>query len=129
MLIWTNTSGASVKIGGDSQLVIGDTTVLNALSAGMDNPTYAWTVDGDAVEITDGGKTATFTVTVEEGRQPADPGQKPSDSQKPSGGQDGDQTDKAVQTGDTTNLFLPAAGMLMAAALLFVAWKKRRTEK
>ena len=129
MLIWTNTSGASVKIGGDSQLVIGDTTVLNALAAGMDNPTYAWTVDGDAVEITDGGKTATFTVTVEEGRQPADPGQKPSDSQKPSGGQDGDQTDKAVQTGDTTNLFLPAAGMLMAAALLFVAWKKRRTEK
>ncbi len=322
MLIWTNTSGASVKIGGDSQLVIGDTTVLNALAAGMDNPTYAWTVDGDAVEITDGadtasvtlsavaegeatvsvtatsgdvsvsadytvtvtkdepqpeptldrieltgpskteyvqgeeldlsdlgviavysdgtteeiaegyevtgydpnalgtqevtvtykgvsavftvtvkaseepqptldrielggdvkteytqgealdlsgltvtavysdgskvelkagdytvsgydpntageqtvtvtygGKTAAFTVTVEEGRQPADPGQKPSDSQKPSGGQDGDQTDKAVQTGDTTNLFLPAAGMLMAAALLFVAWKKRRTEK
>ena len=44
MLIWTNTSGASVKIGGDSQLVIGDTTVLNALAAGMDNPTYAWTV-------------------------------------------------------------------------------------
>ena len=79
--------------------------------------------------ITYGGKTAAFTVTVEEGRQPADPGQKPSDSQKPSGGQDGDQTDKAVQTGDTTNLFLPAAGMLMAAALLFVAWKKRRTEK
>lgn len=328
MLIWTNTSGASVKIGGDSQLVIGDTTVLNALAAGMDNPTYAWTVDGNAVEITDGadtasvtisavaegeatvsvtaasgdtektatftvtvtkdepqpeptldrieltgpskteyiqgeeldlsdlgviavysdgtteeiaegyevtgydpnalgtqevtvtykgvsavftvtvkaseepqptldrielggdvktvytqgekldlsgltvtavysdgskvelkagdytvsgydpntvgeqnvtvtygGKTAAFTVTVEEGKQPTDPsdptdpGQKPSDTQKPSGGQDGDQTDKAVQTGDTTNLFLPAAGMLMAAALLFVAWKKRKIEK
>ena len=97
----------------------------------------AYTVSGydpntageQTVTVTYGGKTAAFTVTVEEGRQPADPGQKPSDSQKPSGGQDGDQTDKAVQTGDTTNLFLPAAGMLMAAALLFVAWKKRRTEK
>ena len=93
------------------------------------------TVGEQNVTVTYGGKTAAFTVTVEEGKQPTDPsdptdpGQKPSDTQKPSGGQDGDQTDKAVQTGDTTNLFLPAAGMLMAAALLFVAWKKRKIEK
>ncbi len=328
MLIWTNTTGASVKIGGDSQLVLGESGTLNALAAGLDDPTYTWSVDGDAVEITDGadtatvtitgvaegeatvsvtatsgdtsktatltvtvtkdepkpeptldrieltgpskteyvqgedldlsdlgviavysdgtkeeitegyevsgydpnavgdqkitvtyegvsatftvtvkasekpqptldkielsgdvkteytqgekldlsklvvtavysdgskvevkagdytvsgydpntvgeqtvtvtygGKTASFTVTVAEGKQPTEPsdpteptqpGQKPSDTQNPSGTQGTGQTDKAVQTGDTTNLFLPAAGMLMAAALLFVAWKRKR---
>lgn len=327
MLIWTNTTGASVKIGGDSQLVLGESGTLNALAAGLDDPTYTWSVDGDAVEITDGadtstvtitgvaegeatvsvtatsgdtsktatltvtvtkdepkpeptldrieltgpskteyvqgedldlsdlgviavysdgtkeeitegyevsgydpnavgdqkitvtyegvsatftvtvkasekpqptldkielsgdvkteytqgekldlsklvvtavysdgskaeikagdytvsgydpntvgeqtvtvtygGKTASFTVTVKEGKQPAEPGQpsnpsQPSDTQKPSDNQGGSQTGSTVKTGDTTNLFLPAGGMLMAAALLFVAWKRRRIEK
>lgn len=321
MLIWTNTTGASVKIGGDSQLVLGESGTLNALAAGLDDPTYTWSVDGDAVEITDGadtstvtitgvaegeatvsvtatsgdtsktatltvtvtkdepkpeptldrieltgpskteyvqgedldlsdlgviavysdgtkeeitegyevsgydpnavgdqkitvtyegvsatftvtvkasekpqptldkielsgdvkteytqgekldlsklvvtavysdgskaeikagdytvsgydpntvgeqtvtvtygGKTASFTVTVKEGKQPSNPGQ-PSDTQKPSDNQGGSQTGSTVKTGDTTNLFLPAGGMLMAAALLFVAWKRRRIEK
>lgn len=64
MLIWTNTTGASVKLGGDSQLAIGEEGTLNALTAGLDNPTYAWSVDGDAVEITAGADTETVTISA-----------------------------------------------------------------
>lgn len=92
------------------------------------------TVGEQTVTVTYGGKTASFTVTVKEGKQPSNPSQpsnpgQPSDTQKPSDNQGGSQTGSTVKTGDTTNLFLPAGGMLMAAALLFVAWKRRRIEK
>ena len=65
MLIWTNTTGASVKIGGASEVAVDDTFTLNAAAAGLDNPTYTWTVkDGDAVEIAEGADTATVTLNA-----------------------------------------------------------------
>lgn len=75
------------------------------------------------VTITYGGKTASFEITVEAAGQPTDP-TKPG---QPDGGQDGDKTGSTVQTGDRTNLFLPAAGMVIAAAV--VVWMKRRRVK
>ena len=65
MLIWTNTTGASVKIGGASEVAVDDSFTLNAVAAGLDNPTYTWTVkDGDAVEIAEGADTATVTLNA-----------------------------------------------------------------
>ena len=64
MLIWTKTTGASVKIGGDSQLQPGESVVLSALAAGLDNPSYSWSVkEGDSVEITGGADTDAVTIT------------------------------------------------------------------
>ena len=65
MLIWTNTTGASVKIGGASEVAVDDSFTLNAVAAGLDNPTYTWTVkDGDAVEIAEGADTAIVTLNA-----------------------------------------------------------------
>ena len=85
--------------------------------------------------------TAQFEVTVTEKQEPVDPGTDPgkpenpnnpdntggSDNTKNPGGSDakGDGSGKAPQTGDTTNVLLPVAGM-GAAVLLLAAARKRR---
>ena len=84
-------------------------------------------VGEQTVTVTYGGKTASFKVTVKE--KAADPS-KPSDTQKPSGSQGADDTNKAVQTGDNTNLFLPIAGVVAAAAAVgVVLWRRKRVQK
>ena len=116
------------------------------------------TVGEQTVTITYGGESAAFTVMVAEKEEPTEPGEPsdpsepgepsdpsepgepsgpseptdpagPSDPEQPSDSQNGDGTDAAVQTGDSTNLLLPAGGMLMAAVLLFVVWEKKRFRK
>ena len=84
-------------------------------------------VGKQTITITYGGKTAEFEVTVEK-KQTTDPEnpQKPNKPQKPSGSQTGNKTDAAAKTGDQANMVLPAVGLLMAAALLLMAWKRRR---
>ena len=84
-------------------------------------------VGKQTITITYGGKTAEFEVTVEK-KQTTDPQnpQKPNKPQKPSGSQTGNKTDAAAKTGDQANMVLPAVGLLMAAALLLMAWKRRR---
>ena len=264
MLIWTNASGANVAISGNTQMKVGESVSLTAAAAGMENPVYGWTVDGDAVEITEGAdtaavtlkgvkageavvtvtategetkvstqctvivtedkpeptlesieitgptkteytqgeeldlsgltvtavysdgskaeltaadytvsgydpnalgeqtitvtsgeKTATFTVTVNakaeptdtpeptkpaeptdtpEPTKPAEPTDtpkptKPADAQKPSGSQGTGQTGTSAQTGDSTNVVLPVAATLMAAAVLAGILRKKRVEK
>ncbi len=79
------------------------------------------------VTVTYGGKTATFTIIVTENKQPTDPSAPTTPDQTPDT-QDEDKTNTAVQTGDNTNLFLPAAGILLAASLFFVTCKKKKTE-
>ncbi len=132
----------------------GSRTEIQAGEGGYTVSGYdADTAGTQTVTITYGGESVTFTVTVAEKEEPgepsepsdpseptepsepsepgkpSDPGQS-SDTQKPSGSsQDADQTDAAVQTGDNTNLLLPAGGMLMAAVLLFVLWEKKRFRK
>ena len=89
-------------------------------------------VGEQTVTVTYGGKTASFKVTVKE--KSPDPS-KPSDTQKPggqkpSGSQGADNTDKTVQTGDNTNLFLPIAGVVAAAAAVgVVLWRRKRVQK
>lgn len=93
------------------------------------------------ITVSYNGDSATFTVTVTAKEEPEDP-QKPSNpddtkdpdgTQKPSNpdgnGQinSGDEGQKAVQTGDTTNVILPLAGM--GAAVLLAAAARRRSMK
>ena len=93
------------------------------------------------VTVSYSGMTAQFEVTVTEKQEPVDPGTDPgkpenpnnpdntggSDNTKNPGGSDakGDGSGKAPQTGDTTNVLLPVAGM-GAAVLLLAAARKRR---
>ena len=87
------------------------------------------TAGEQTVTVTYGGKTAAFTVTVEE-KQPTDPTD-PSEPDQPSDpqggddqqtggngqGTDGADSSNAVQTGDTTNVFGAAAACVLALGM------------
>ena len=100
----------------------------------------ALTADIKEVAVTYQHHTANFAVTVNEkdpgtdpDPEPGDPGTKPEDPQKPGtgGSQNGDKGqggDKAVQTGDTTNVAAWAAAAILAGAAVVIAGGKRKSE-
>ncbi len=84
------------------------------------------------ITVSYGGLTAVFSVTVEEKTDPADPAE-PTDPADPNGGsgipEEGSGDAGAVQTGDTMNLTLYFAAMLLAAAasgLVIISRKRKR---
>ncbi len=101
----------------------------------------ALTADIKEVAVTYQHHTANFAVTVNEkdpgtdpDPEPGDPGTKPEDPQKPGtgGSQNGDKGqggDKAVQTGDTTNVAAWAAAAILAGAAVVIAGGKRKSER
>lgn len=87
------------------------------------------------LKVTYEGKTAEFKVTVKkaEGQKPTEPTeptepQNPQTPQTPSDSQSDKQNDKAVKTGDIANVTIAEIGVIAAAALLFVIWRRRTTE-
>lgn len=120
----------------------GSSVVLKEGSGGYTVTGYNAQKPGkQTVIVSYSGMTAQFEVTVTEKQEPVDPGTDPgkpenpnnpdntggSDNTKKPGGSDakGDGSGKAPQTGDTTNVLLPVAGM-GAAVLLLAAARKRR---
>ena len=120
----------------------GYTDQIQAADGGFEVSGYnAQQIGEQTITVSYNGDSATFTVTVTAKEEPEDP-QKPSNpddtkdpdgTQKPSNpdgnGQinSGDEGQKAVQTGDTTNVILPLAGM--GAAVLLAAAARRRSMK
>ena len=126
----------------EAQYSDGSSMVLKEGSGGYTVTGYNAQKPGkQMVTVSYSGMTAQFEVTVTEKQEPVDPGTDPgkpenpnnqdntggSDNTKNPGGSDakGDGSGKAPQTGDTTNVLLPVAGM-GAAVLLLAAARKRR---
>ena len=126
----------------EAQYSDGSSVVLKEGSGGYTVTGYNAQKPGkQTVTVSYSGMTAQFEVTVTEKQEPVDPGTDPgkpenpnnpdntggSDNTKNPGGSDakGDGSGKAPQTGDTTNVLLPVAGM-GAAVLLLAAARKRR---